>query len=166
MLASRCASTLRYAVRPAAPSQLCHIARCLPSLSWHYRSRPFVTTPRNRYKDETRERAVEQTKAQKTDIPEGIAPETVGKPKPASPTAAVKKDPLLAEKVVSVQEQRKADWAIIKEMSAYLWPKVGFVPGNPALVMSGTSRIDAMDRTIWAPEYVWEYQLRCLLGQR
>lgn len=32
-------------------------------------------------------------------------------------------DPLLQETTVSNKEQRKADWAIIKEMSKYLWPK-------------------------------------------
>lgn len=32
-------------------------------------------------------------------------------------------DALLTEKSVSDKEQRKADWAIIKEMSQYLWPK-------------------------------------------
>ncbi|KAJ4303665.1 Iron-sulfur clusters transporter atm1, mitochondrial [Kalmusia sp. IMI 367209] len=37
--------------------------------------------------------------------------------KPAKPTT------LLAEQTVSNKEQRKADWAIIKEMSHYLWPK-------------------------------------------
>ena len=30
---------------------------------------------------------------------------------------------LLAEQTVSNKEQRKADWAIMKEMSRYLWPK-------------------------------------------
>lgn len=34
-----------------------------------------------------------------------------------------KVDPLLAEPIVSNKEQRKADWAIMKEMSQYLWPK-------------------------------------------
>lgn len=33
------------------------------------------------------------------------------------------KDALLAEQTVSNKEQRKADWAIIREMSHYLWPK-------------------------------------------
>lgn len=33
--------------------------------------------------------------------------------------------PLLAEADLTTQEQRKADWGIIKEMSRYLWPKVG-----------------------------------------
>jgi ATP-binding cassette subfamily B (MDR/TAP) protein 7 len=36
---------------------------------------------------------------------------------PAKPTT------LLAEQTVTNKEQRKADWAIIKEMSHYLWPK-------------------------------------------
>jgi hypothetical protein len=31
---------------------------------------------------------------------------------------------LLQEKVVSTSDQRKADWAIMKEMTKYLWPKV------------------------------------------
>ncbi|KAF2807786.1 P-loop containing nucleoside triphosphate hydrolase protein [Mytilinidion resinicola] len=47
-------------------------------------------------------------------------PESLEK-KPA--TEATRKDPLLAEQVVSNKEQRKADWAIMKEMSRYLWPK-------------------------------------------
>ncbi|KAF2687727.1 iron-sulfur clusters transporter atm1, mitochondrial precursor [Lentithecium fluviatile CBS 122367] len=34
-----------------------------------------------------------------------------------------KEDALLAEQLVSNKEQRKADWAIIREMSRYLWPK-------------------------------------------
>lgn len=30
---------------------------------------------------------------------------------------------MLTEQVVSTKDQRKADWAIMKEMSRYLWPK-------------------------------------------
>jgi ABC transporter ATM len=52
-----------------------------------------------------------------------VQPESVEKPKPAAPAAAGKQDGLLAEKTVSNAEQRKADWAIMKEMSKYLWPK-------------------------------------------
>ncbi|KAJ4375275.1 Iron-sulfur clusters transporter atm1, mitochondrial [Neocucurbitaria cava] len=37
--------------------------------------------------------------------------------------AKVAKDPLLQEQVLTNKEQRKADWAIMKEMSQYLWPK-------------------------------------------
>ncbi|KAE8835911.1 hypothetical protein HRS9139_04009 [Pyrenophora teres f. teres] len=46
--------------------------------------------------------------------------------KPAADAQAskvVKADPLLQEQVLTNKEQRKADWAIIKEMSQYLWPK-------------------------------------------
>jgi ATP-binding cassette subfamily B (MDR/TAP) protein 7 len=43
---------------------------------------------------------------------------------PAKPKLpAAKTDPLLAEQNLTNKEQRKADWAIIKEMSRYLWPK-------------------------------------------
>lgn len=37
--------------------------------------------------------------------------------------APAKQSTLLAEQTVTNKEQRKADWAIIKEMSHYLWPK-------------------------------------------
>lgn len=60
---------------------------------------------------------------QKSDVVEGIKPETIKKDTPPQPMA-IAKDPLLAERTVSNKEQRKADWAIIKEMSKYLWPKV------------------------------------------
>lgn len=35
-----------------------------------------------------------------------------------------KKNDLLSEATVGNKEQRKADWAIMKEMAKYLWPKV------------------------------------------
>lgn len=35
-----------------------------------------------------------------------------------------KKPDLLSEATVANKEQRKADWAIMKEMAKYLWPKV------------------------------------------
>lgn len=50
-------------------------------------------------------------------------PESVQKEKPAEPT---KQPALLAEQTVSNKEQRKADWAIIKDMAQYLWPKNDF----------------------------------------
>ena len=46
--------------------------------------------------------------------------------KPAADPAkskVAKTDPLLQEQVLTNKEQRKADWAIMKEMSQYLWPK-------------------------------------------
>lgn len=42
---------------------------------------------------------------------------------PAAIPKAAKGDPLLQEHTLTNKEQRKADWAIMKEMSHYLWPK-------------------------------------------
>lgn len=56
---------------------------------------------------------------------EDIKPEAVQKLSDAKPDEAPKTDGLLAEQTVSNKEQRKADWAIMKEMVQYLWPKVG-----------------------------------------
>ncbi|KAF1940736.1 iron-sulfur clusters transporter atm1, mitochondrial precursor [Clathrospora elynae] len=44
-------------------------------------------------------------------------------PKPALAAKVAKADPLLQEQVLTNKEQRKADWAIMKEMSQYLWPR-------------------------------------------
>ncbi|OBT76319.1 hypothetical protein VF21_03302 [Pseudogymnoascus sp. 05NY08] len=56
-------------------------------------------------------------------VPPGAKPDAASKPlSPATP--AKRKDPLALEDK-SNKEQRKADWAIIKEMSQYLWPKHG-----------------------------------------
>ncbi|CZR57552.1 probable ATP-binding cassette transporter protein, mitochondrial [Phialocephala subalpina] len=49
------------------------------------------------------------------DLP-GTVPETAKKPPP------VRKDPLALDDKTN-KEQRRADWAILKEMSKYLWPK-------------------------------------------
>jgi ATP-binding cassette subfamily B (MDR/TAP) protein 7 len=54
--------------------------------------------------------AVDETKAAKP---------ATGPTRPAVATT----DPLLQEQSLSNKEQRKADWAIMKEMSRYLWPK-------------------------------------------
>ncbi|KAM0129639.1 hypothetical protein ACHAP3_007668 [Botrytis cinerea] len=54
------------------------------------------------------------------DIP-GATPETAKKAPLAIPKTA-RKDPLALDDKTN-KEQRKADWAIIKEMSQYLWPK-------------------------------------------
>lgn len=70
------------------------------------------------------------------ETPDSLRPETIQRPdharasqheEAAGQTApsAPKTDSLLSEQTVSNKEQRKADWAIIREMSTYLWPKVG-----------------------------------------
>lgn len=66
------------------------------------------------------------------------APATVlGRKGTVSAVAALKPDQkpaLLAEAELTTHEQRKADWGIIKEMSRYLWPKVG----GPSLHLTHT----------------------------
>ncbi|CAK3908523.1 Iron-sulfur clusters transporter atm1, mitochondrial [Lecanosticta acicola] len=122
MLASRIC--LRAA--PALQRRPCPLAVQIQA-SWHAK-RIFATTPRHR-KDDARARTVEkEAEAEATTKkpseeklgPQGVVNEqSSSKPAPA-------KDPLLAERTVSNKEQRKADWAIIKDMSAYLWPKNDF----------------------------------------
>lgn len=54
------------------------------------------------------------------------------KPDNARLSEGERKNSLLAEHNVSNKEQRKADWAIMKEMSRYLWPKVGRQAARPS----------------------------------
>lgn len=83
--------------------------------------RNFSITPRHR-KDERQIQAVQhQVEERTTDARESIKPESLQTEKS---TAPARNDPLLSEQTVSNKEQRKADWAIMKEMARYLWPKV------------------------------------------
>ena len=126
MLASRLC--LRAANQPAlaslATTQSLH-QRPVRVLSWHTK-RIFATTPRHRKSDTARIPNVQQqVQTQvKEETEESLKPENVKKSKEAQP--ATKNDPLLSEQTVSNQEQRKADWAIIKDMAHYLWPKNDF----------------------------------------
>lgn len=82
----------------------------------------FATSPRHRKEERRIPQTLQQdARPRKDQDTESVKPETVQKEKPADTAAG--QDPLLAEKTVSDKEQRKADWAIIKEMSKYLWPK-------------------------------------------
>jgi hypothetical protein len=83
--------------------------------------RIFTTTPRHR-KDVSRIPQPKSTIPPQTEAPERLQPETVETPGPAA--SKPKADALLAEETVSNAQQRKADWAILREMTAYLWPKV------------------------------------------
>ncbi|KAL9014318.1 MAG: hypothetical protein Q9173_001026 [Seirophora scorigena] len=58
------------------------------------------------------------------DAVEPVQLETFKRPGEATANKAPNTDNLLSEQTVSNKEQRKADWAIIKEMAQYLWPKV------------------------------------------
>jgi ATP-binding cassette subfamily B (MDR/TAP) protein 7 len=65
----------------------------------------------------------------KSEAPESVKPETVKKAEPilkGGAKSGQKNDNLLAEKVTTNAEQRKADFAIMKEMMQYLWPKGEF----------------------------------------
>ncbi|KAL8849001.1 MAG: hypothetical protein Q9198_011163, partial [Flavoplaca austrocitrina] len=70
-----------------------------------------------------------------------VKPETLKKPQGATVNQVPDTDGLLSEQTVSNKEQRKADWAIIKEMSQYLWPKVGqsawSIPGSSSDIQEG-----------------------------
>lgn len=84
--------------------------------------RVFASTPRHRKDDaQARTAAVE---LEKPKVDAKVAKDAANPTGPASATA--KGGPLLAEQTVSNKEQRKADWAIIKDMAHYLWPKNDF----------------------------------------
>ncbi|KAK3724472.1 Iron-sulfur clusters transporter atm1, mitochondrial [Vermiconidia calcicola] len=123
MLASRLCS--RAASRPCLTTAT-HIAHKGPLgvTSWHTK-RVFATTPRHRKSDVGRIQASQQTVTQdKQPTEESLKPESVKPEQKAQPAA--RNDPLLTEQTVSNKEQRKADWAIVKDMAHYLWPKNDF----------------------------------------
>lgn len=107
-------------------------ARSLPSLSmwarpglcaahsrFQYQQRPspsfrvFSTTPPSLFRDYANKPTTPEAPTRNASkIPPD--PKAATRPTPVDPLAAIDK---------SAQEQRKADWAIMKEMSRYLWPK-------------------------------------------
>ncbi|KAL6704138.1 Iron-sulfur clusters transporter atm1, mitochondrial [Coniothyrium glycines] len=84
------------------PHPLCHGLRVFPASPLH---RKHVHA----------RRPLQETKAAK---PSNGPPNG-----PAKKVTVNRADPLLQEQVLTTKEQRKADWAIMKEMSRYLWPK-------------------------------------------
>lgn len=52
--------------------------------------------------------------------------EVIQKQNDTKNATSMKKNDLLSEATVGRKEQRKADWAIMREMAKYLWPKVSF----------------------------------------
>ena len=96
-------------------------AACRPALHHHLRpqhaylsARVFASSPLHR-KDVHGQRTGAARPA-----PAPGSKDALQKTKAAQPA---KPPTLLAEQTVTNKEQRKADWAIIKEMSHYLWPK-------------------------------------------
>lgn len=114
----------RTCLRAALPYTQHHFPQSSTSLhaqaAWHAR-RVFATIPRHR-KDESR--TVQKEIQAKQPSQEGVKPESIKPAKPAQPST--KDGALLAEQTVSNKEQRKMDWAIIKDMVQYLWPKNDF----------------------------------------
>jgi ATP-binding cassette, subfamily B (MDR/TAP), member 7 len=69
-----------------------------------------------------RQDSTNKTQASTTPAKESVKPESIEKASPAQVNTS-KANNLLNEQTVSNKEQRKADWAIMKEMTRYLWPK-------------------------------------------
>jgi hypothetical protein len=98
---------------------------CIPKYRLHScLSRTFATTYPKKQDTNRSQQAwkVSNGSLPKPGVSESIKPESLQK---KDSITSQKQDPLLAEQTVSNKEQRKADWAIMKEMSQYLWPKVG-----------------------------------------
>ncbi|KAI9877243.1 MAG: Iron-sulfur clusters transporter atm1, mitochondrial [Pleopsidium flavum] len=115
---------------PKSTSCVAHLLRrprATPS-RWRYSSpsersniRVLTTTSWLR-KEEPPQHKAQPQYPRKIDVAESVKPESVQKP-PAAKRDEPKTDALLTEQTVSNKEQRKADWAIMKEMARYLWPK-------------------------------------------
>src|ERR1700759_4513710 len=90
---------------------------------WHGYFRVYAPTPPRTPDARPQPQSTAQGEAtRESAITESIKPESIQK---KAAVSAAKENVLLAEQTVSTKEQRKADWAIMKEMSRYLWPKVG-----------------------------------------
>jgi hypothetical protein len=77
--------------------------------------------------------------------------------KPDGTVKAVAKKDLLSESTKATKEQRKADWAILREMTKYLWPKVWLLMARACLKMEVLTRY----RMIGARNFVWEQHYHC-----
>ena len=106
----------RYASQLYIPSRRLHTAQRSFTFSSPRRREQASSTPKQTFQDGL---------PSKADQPENITPETIRRPRGQAGEDNLKADSFLSEQTVSNKEQRKADWAIMKEMSRYLWPKVG-----------------------------------------
>lgn len=96
----------------------------VPSLRCHKRC--FTSSPRRR-KDDIGEQTTQRVLHDGRTPQQGVKPENVtAQPSSQAVAATSKPDPLLGEQKVTNKEQRTADWAIIKDMVQYLWPKNDF----------------------------------------
>ena len=105
---------------PCRPPSCLRLHRYPPSTSYRlFNHQTFLAQERR-----TSPQSLGSQTPLKTDSAENIKPEAIQKPPDAESDEAPKTDGLLTEQTVSNKEQRKADWAIMKEMVQYLWPKV------------------------------------------
>lgn len=84
----------------------------------------FSITATLRYRSISPDQPASAPNSSPTSSLENPKPESLQKNENARYHETPKGDALLREQTVSNKEQRKADWAIMKEMSRYLWPKV------------------------------------------
>lgn len=83
--------------------------------------------------------------------------------KPAgSETKNTPKKDLLSESTIASKEQRKADWAIMREMAKYLWPKV--LLRNGSIYTIGSA--DGDGRMTGEPSFELELHSHCLWVRR
>lgn len=112
-LCLRASAAAAAASSPSRPALTLRGIQATTSLGQWHTKRIFASTPRHRKDVVSRQSLADKDKV-------------VAAAKKKSSSSSSRKDPLLAEQAVSNKEQRKADWAIIKDMSKYLWPKNDF----------------------------------------
>jgi hypothetical protein len=107
------------------------------------------------------------TSARNNSLPAATAAEVanaaiVQKPGAGEAKNTPKKD-LLSEAAMAKKEQRSADWAIMKEMARYLWPKV-LLQGWKYNMASEV--LTEYDRMTGVPSFEWELHFHCLWVRR
>ena len=116
-------------VRPAQRHRQCLYARA-------YRCSPWRQQQKQPPKDIGHGQVPPKVKASESiKIPQRIKTESLKEPALVKLQDVPQTEDLLGEQKVSNKEQRKADWAILKEMAKYLWPKVE-APGAILLLPS------------------------------
>lgn len=83
-------------------------------------------------------------------------------PKEGSNGKTTEKKDLFSESSKASKEQRKADWAIMREMAKYLWPKVT----PPGIFPLGSEVLTEDGRMTGVPSFVLEQHCHCWLVQR
>ena len=101
---------------------------------------------------------VQTQKTPATEAAESIKPESFHKNHFLKSDEGPKTDALLAEQTVSNKEQRKADWAILKEMAKYIWPKVS---QYPLMRMTFWRILNKVGRMISEPNFELVLHLGC-----